>query len=338
MSEYSDLDYPHPAGDDPDFQESFVLVFRDLDTDLVGFLRVGSYVNQGTAQMHWGMSLPDGTRFRRHLLDLELQPGWIDANSMTAGPMRYSIPEGGHMRFTAEDADAEVDLYLEDFFPSQDWSRLGSLDDLGANHPESSGKVYGRVRLGERMIEVRNGLGHRDHSWGKRRHMVIRNNRWLAGTVGPALSFSLSSVQLENGDFFRGSWVMRNGHREAVADYSTVVHLLEDGISVIGGATRVRLDSGETLDIEMETIDCIVTSSHYPNGGPGSTPAGVEALSIVRWNGHEGVCDLNVNINPLRGEQAVSHLLWANTETGLSQRPPHDLEWARERLFKPAKR
>ena len=69
MSLYSAIDLPHHPGNHPFWQESWVLVFRDPDTGLVGFLRTGSYVNQKTTQTHWGMAFPDGTRFRRHLLD-----------------------------------------------------------------------------------------------------------------------------------------------------------------------------------------------------------------------------------------------------------------------------
>jgi hypothetical protein len=90
----------------------------------------------------------------------------------------------------------------------------------------------------------------------------------------------------------------------------------------------VLLDNGETLRIDVETIDGVVTSTSLPNGGGDSSPAGVEALSIPRWNGHEGVCDFNMIDNAHRGEQAVSHLFLANHEDGLSRRT-QDLSWVR---------
>lgn len=329
MDLYSDVDFPHEPTDDPHWHESWVLLFRDPASGLVGFLRIGSYVNEGTAQMHWGMALPDGTRFRRHLLDLPLQPANRTTDTASAGPMKFSIPDLEYVRFQAEDTDADVDLKLFDYFPSQNWRQVGSLDAMAANHPESSGRIEGRVRIGDRVIDVDNGLGHRDHSWGPRRHMVIRNNRWVAGTFGPELSFSLSTVQLENGDMFKGYWVIRNGKSEIVRDINTVVLLLADGFSTTGGWTDIELESGERIRIDVETVDGVVTSSHLPNGGPGSTPAGVEALSITRWNGLEGFCDFNININPCRGEQEVSHLMFANYADGLSKRPPLDLSFAR---------
>jgi hypothetical protein len=331
MDLYSDVDLPHAPTDHPNWQESWVLAFRDPATNLIGFLRVGAYVNEGLAQMHWGVALPDGLRFRRHLLDLPLKPEYRTAQTASAGPMTYSIPNGEYVRFEGHDPDCDVDLRLYDYFPSQNWRKVGDIGSLAANHPESSGRLEGRVRIGDRVIDIQNGFGHRDHSWGPREHIVIRNNRWIAGTVGPALSFSLSTVQFDNGEYFKGYWLVRAGKSETVKDINTVAMVLADGVSAIGGWTDVLLESGERIRIEAETIDGIVTSSHLPNGGPGSTPAGVEAISIARWNGHEGFCDFNINVNGLGGEKAVTKLMLANHTMGLSQRPPIDLSWARPR-------
>jgi hypothetical protein len=330
MDLYSDVDLPHEADDHPNWQESFVLVFRDRATDLVGFLRVGAYVNEGTAQVHWGLAHPDGTRFRRHRLDLPYRPEDHKSDRMTCGPMTYSIPHGDYVSFVASDPDCDVELRMFDWFPSQFWEGTGDISQLAAHHPESSGRVEGHVRLGERTFDIADGVGHRDHSWGPRTHIVIRNNRWVAGTVGPELSFSFATVQLENGEFFKGWWLVRDGKRQDVVDINTVVLLLADGFSTVGGWTEALLANGERIRVQVETIDGVVTSSHLNNGGPGSTPAGVEGLSIPRWNGHDGVCDFNINVNPLRGEQAVSHLLLANHEDGLTRRPDIDLGFTRD--------
>lgn len=331
MSLYSEVDLPHNPAPHPNWQESWVLIFRDPASGCVGFLRVGAYVNEGVAQMHWGIALPDGTRFRRHLLGLPFDPASRGENGATAGNLAFSIPGGKYVRFEGHDPDCDVDLRLFDFFPSQNWRKVGDIGEIAANHPESSGRLEGRVRIADRVITIENGLGHRDHSWGPRAHMILRNNRWMAGTLGPELSFSLSTIQLENGEFFKGYWLMRNGVSETVTDINTVALVLADGLSTVGGWTQVELQSGETLRIEADAVDGIITSSHLPNGGPGSTPAGVEALSIARCNGLTGFCDFNINVNPLRGEKEVGNLLFANHADGLSHRPPRDLAWARLR-------
>jgi hypothetical protein len=140
-------------------------------------------------------------------------------------------------------------------------------------------------------------------------------------------------VQRGAGDFFKAAWVMRNGVTEYATDINTLAMVLPDGLSTIGGYTQITLDSGEIINIEARRIDSIVTSSHTPNGGPGSTPAGVEALSRARAKGDnsglEGFCDFNINVNPLNGQDSVTKLIFANADEGLTQRDLNAEAWAK---------
>jgi hypothetical protein len=343
MSLYSELDLPHAVGKHPLWQESWVLVFRDRKTNCVGFLRTGSYANQGTTQTHWGMSLPDGTRFRRHLLDRKLQAGDRTDTTASSGTMKFSIPNLEYCRFEAKDADAEADLRIYDFFPSQMWDLIGSSRTFDGDHsgktkdshghPESAGRIEGRVRIGDRTIDIENGIGYREHGWGPRvigttPPEFFRSGRANFGTVGPELSFSLLTSHAADGGYHKMGFVMRNGKREKIKDVETVSCVLGDGLSILGGWTKVMLEDGEIIRIDVETIDGIVTSTHLNNGGPGSSSAGVEALSIPRWNDLDGICDFNMVDNAHRGEQPVSHLLAANWTDGLSKRE-RDFSWVR---------
>lgn len=332
---YSQHDYPHQPGAHPDWQESWVLVFRDPATNAVGFLRTGSYVNQGTTQTHWGMALPDGTRFRRHLLNRKLEPGDRTESSASSGTLRYSIVNGEYCRFEAWDKDAEADLRFYSFFPAQDWALVGGdhhgvllASDNDHGHPETGGRVEGRVRIGERVIEIKNGIGYRDHGYGPRPHSIFRAARWHGGTVGEQLSYSLLTMQGATGPVQKMGWIARNGVRQTLRDFHTINCSLADGYSSLGGWSVVLLESGERIRIDVETIDCVVTSTHLNNGGPGSSPAGVEALSIPRWNGFEGVCDFNMIDNAHGGEQAIVCPVMANHEDGLSRRD-FDPSWLR---------
>lgn len=335
MQRYSEVDLPHRPGDDPFWQESWVLVFRDPESGLVGFLRTGSYVNQGTTQTHWGMATPDGLRFRRHLLDRKLEPGDRTETTASSGTMRFSIPGQEYCRFEGFDDDAEADLRIYDWFPSQDWQVVGgaghgmlmaSNEDHG--HPESAGRVEGRVRIGDRVFDVRDGIGYRDHGYGPRPLPVFRSARWHAGTVGERLSYSLLTMQAEDGAFSKAGFVLLDGKREAIRDLHTVNCTLSDGLSSIGGWTVVELEDGRILRIDVEAVDGVVTSTNLNNGGPDSSPAGIEVLSIPRWEGHAGVCDFNMIDNAHRGNRDVSHLFLANTDNGVSQRA-FDPAWLR---------
>lgn len=331
MSLYSEIDFPHQPGEHIDWQESWVLVFRDRKSGCVGFLRTGAYPNQGITQTHWGMALPDGTRFRRHLLDRKMEDSDRTDIMASSGSMRFTIPDLAYARFEAWDGDAEVDLRLFDFFPSQQWSMLGmsrSHDGAGSEahgHPESAGRVEGRVRFGELTFDVEDGIGYREHGFGPR---VIGSNpeeyfrcaRAHFGTLGEALSYSMISLHLADGSFQKMGYVMMDGQRVELEDFHTVNITMADGFSPLGGWTDVRLVDGQHFRINVETIDGVVTSTHLNNGGAGSSGAGVEALSIPTWEGLDGVCDFNMIDNAHRGIQPVGHLFGANWKDGLSRK------------------
>jgi hypothetical protein len=337
MSLYSDIDFPHKPGEHIDWQESWVLIFRDRRTNCVGFLRTGSYPNQGITQTHWGMALPDGTRFRRHLLDRKLEPGDRGDLHASSGNMRFTIPNLEYARFEAWDKDAEVDLRLYDFYTSQQWSLLGqsrSHDGGGGEahgHPESAGRIEGRVRIGDNIIEIEDGIGYREHGFGPRvigqePEQYFRSARAHFGTVGKALSYSTISLHGPDGSFHKMGYLMLAGERKEICDFHTVNCTMADGISVVGGWTDVLLEGGNKLRIEVETLDGIITSTHLNNGGKGSSAAGVEALSVPSWQGHDGICDFNMIDNAHRGTLPVSHLFRANVDDGLSKRS-EDFSW-----------
>ena len=341
MSLYSEIDLPHEPTDHIDWQESWVLIFRDYDTGLAGFVRTGAYVNQRSSQTHWGMALPDGLRFRRHMLNRPLEVGDRTETSASSGHMKFSIPNMEYCRFEGAYDDAECDLRMYDFFPSQERDWVGGPNhgkpagDAAHGHPESAGRVEGRVRIGDRVIDIRNGIGYRDHAFGVRTFPEpFRSMRWNAGTVGPAMSWSLMTGQNGDGHHFKRGWLIRDGKREPIRDIFNINITLGDGVSVLGGWGIAELETGERICIDLQAIDNVVTSSHYSNGGPGSTPAGVESLSITRWNGHEGIADFNMIDNAHRGEQPLSDLLFSIDSDGVTQRP-FDPSWLRDSISTP---
>ncbi|NKI15833.1 hypothetical protein HCU74_00220 [Spongiibacter sp. KMU-166] len=337
MSLYSEIDLPHKVGAHIDWQESWVLIFRDRKSGCVGFLRTGAYPNQGITQTHWGMALPDGTRFRSHLLDRKMEPNDRTETSASSGTMKFSIPNMEYVRFEAHHKDAEADLRLYDFYSSQQWEMIGasqSHDGGGGEahgHPESAGRVEGRVRIGDRVIDIENGIGYREHGFGPRvigqkPEELFRSARAHFGTVGPELSYSVITMHDARGGFHKMGYVMCDGVRKKIKDLHTINYTLGDGFSVVGGMTIVKLENDELIRINVETVDGVVTSTHLNNGGIGSSSAGIEALSIPTWNGLDGICDFNMIDNAHRGQLPVSHLLRANAEDGLSQRAT-DMEW-----------
>ena len=72
--------------------------------------------------------------------------------------------------------------------------------------------------LGARSFTV-DGLYHRDHSSGPRDWSQIVAHRWVAGTFGPDLSFSVAVIEGPGG----------HGLQAAATDVDLDVHFAEDG-------------------------------------------------------------------------------------------------------------
>ncbi len=324
---YSDVDFTHtPDADDPNWQESVVLLFDDRDEGVTGFLRIGSEPNIGKSQVHFDLTTDDGQRFRHNPFDLTMQSGDRTSDGFAAGSLKWRIPNGEYIQVTADEKDASVDLRLYDFYPSVAcWKMIGAPDDMDVaapNHYESSGRVEGQVRIGDRVIDIQNGLGHRDHSWGHRDVSIMRSFRWFAGTTGPELSFSSLIFHASNGMVGKGGWVVRNGQKHDLTALDIVSFVNSDGMTVRGGTVDMTLETGENLHFDASILDGFPTSYRSALGGKGSH-IGVEGMSTVTCGDLTGFCDFNIaNLICGSAEQAAGVCEdFATLTDGLSQRP-----------------
>jgi hypothetical protein len=327
MNFYSDEDFLHPPAADADWQESVVLMFSDEDSGLAGFFRIGSEPNLGLSQVYFNLVSRDGLRFRHNPFDLPMQAGDRTPDGFAAGPLRWRIPDRKFVQLTGTQGEVSLDLRLHDFYASTPWQMLGAggLEKLAPGHVESSGRVEGRVVVGDRVFDLRNALGHRDHSWGRRDVRVMRSFRWVAGTCGPQLSFSGLALHMANGYFMRAGFVRRDGVLCPLRDFDVVAQVNPDGLTVRGGTAEWTLTDGSRIRLEASVIDGIITSYRSDHGGPGSH-VGVEGLSSVRCGDLRGFCDFNVSNNLAGGEQAAPSICeeYASLTPGLSQRPPRN--------------
>lgn len=321
---YGPDDFPHAVGPEADWQESVVLIFHDEASGLSGFLRAGSEPNERLSQPYVSFVSRDGLRYRHHPFDTPMRDGDRTPDGFASGPVTWRIPRGEYVHVTAKTADVDVDLRMHDGFASQPWQMFGpgGLAQLAPGHLESSGRVEGVVTIGGRRFEIRDGLGHRDHSWGTRNVRVMRNFRWVAGTCGPDLSFSGICVHMANGMFMRGGWVRQDGAMKPLAGFDVVAQINVDGVSTRGGYAEWKLADGGAVRVDAEVIDGIVTSYRSDHGGPGSH-VGVEGMAVATSGPLRGFCDFNVSNNLCGGEQAAPSVCeeWATFRNGMSQRP-----------------
>ena len=318
MATYEEQDeLCHQADDDPWWQESVVLTFWDEQAGLGCFFRIGHEVGQGTATAWLGAVTEDGARYRwyRPALPLEEADRKADGVRVAAAGVSVDVQDGA-LRWRIDRPELECDLTVTDFYPMTNLWEAGAgfslAKEFAPQHWESSGRVSGPLRLGDRRYEI-DGLHHRDHSWGTRRWNTTRTHRWVAGTVGPELSFMALSWLATDGTLVREGYVNRHGQTTLATSIDILTHVEVDGLSTRSGTVRMELADGSSLALEATAVDGILF--------PHRNVACVDTLSRMRTEtGGVGFCDFETTHNSREGSAPVDFMLGAVTEDGLSQR------------------
>ena len=210
-------------------------------------------------------------------------------DGFAAGGLHWAYA-GDSIRLRAAYEGVRVDLRYRDFYPSTPcWKWIGrdQVDIGAAAHYESSGSVEGEVEIEGRVHRVTQGLDHRDHSWGTRDGSNLRACRWCVGTVGPEFSHSIFTFFDKHGGVAKGGWIVRNGVVEHAREIDSVVYNNMDGITARGGRVSAVLESGERVDIEVETASSFITGHDTDHGGPDSYVCS-EGVSRTQIAGREG--------------------------------------------------
>jgi hypothetical protein len=324
MSTLTDADFVHPPGHEANWQESVVLVFLDQETGLTGYFRIGTQPNIAACQEWVYLQTPEGVRFRRLRFGLPITPKTRPADGFGAGGLEWRY-QGDLVRLKGEYEGVFVDLTYRDFYPSTPcWKWIGSdaVDFGAAAHYESSGAVEGTITIAGKVHRIAKGLGHRDHSWGTRDGANLRACRWCVGTAGPELSHSIFTYFDAKGGVAKGGWVVRHGVVEHAKDIDSVVFNNMDGITARGGRVSVVLESGERIDIALETVSSFITGHDSDHGGPNSYVCS-EAVTRTRIGSLTGASCFTVCNNPTGVGQPVQRVCeeFSTLIDGLSTRP-----------------
>jgi hypothetical protein len=307
---------PHEVGEHPMWQESVFLTWGDRERGVFGFHRIGQEVNAnggaGLVTAWNGITTREGTRFRRYVLE-ELRPEDRHDRGFKASDGFSMDHDGTQTRWRIDDPDCSMDLTATDYTPRFDLYKDGGsvVDNFAAGHIEVGSAIRGTVRLGDRHYDI-DGLAYRDHSWGKRDRSTMLSHRWIAGTVGPELTFNATAWHGTDGSLRTYGIVCRNGEVSYARSVDIVVYVEIDAISHRGGLLRLELEDGELIEISAKLIDGFLTQHH--NTGC------VDTLCEVEWNGLRGFCDLEMSTNPRAGTGPISGLVRAGNQNGLSTR------------------
>lgn len=307
----------HEADADPWWQESVVLTFWDEQAGLGALFRVGHEVGQGTSTVWLGAVTDGGTRYRWYRGALPLSDADRARDGVRVGEAGVDVVlADGVLRWRISRPEFECDVAVTDFYAMTNLWHLGAETSLAKEfapeHWEASGRVTGTVRLGDRRYDI-DGLHHRDHSWGTRRWNTIRTHRWVAGTVGPDLSFMGLSWLAHDGSLVTEGFVNRDGKTTPARAVDVLAYVDIDGQSCRGGRVRMDLTDGTEVAFEADGIDGLLNLHR--------NVACVDTISRVRLaDGRSGFCDFETTHNSRGGEEPVTVMVGAAMDDGLSHR------------------
>jgi hypothetical protein len=308
-----DHEGPHPQGDHEFWQESVVLVWWDLDQNVGGYHRIGHEPN-------WR----DGPHFS--LWNNLWSPEWLYKNSVFM-PMQdedrnadgFGAGDTCSFRYidnkaiwTVDDTDVSAKLVVSDFHPPvdvypKDGGSLGG--DFAPNHMEVSSSVTGTVSIKGKRYQV-NGVGFRDHGWGKREWQAIVSHRWVVGTFGPDFSVLAMTFVGSDNVLKQIGCVIREGKLTYAKDVDILTYMEADGLTHRGGSVKMTLTTGEVLDFECEVIAKGVVS--WIHG-----IACVDTPCRMTCGERVGFCDFEMTNNALRGNYRPYFAMQAIEKNGL---------------------
>lgn len=298
----------HPAGDDPDWQESAYLAWRDATSGLGGNHRIGNELNRDTANLWCGVYADDGTRFRCNGEGLALTR-LEDGTGLRAGPQRI-VHDGRILRFVLEGDGCRADLEITDedersYANAQTFSGAsGPTGTIFSNNFHVFCRVRGTVELDGRTVDV-DGPAWRDHSWGARRWDSFVSSRSFGGSHGvghDALRFRFASMVGANGNFFRVGALSRKGVSIPVARAEMLVHVDDDSLRCPSAEVRYFHEDGGSTSVRIDTVGGMI--------GATSERFGWESVGDVAVDGTPGGWGfLETNINPRNGTLPPAYVL-----------------------------
>ena len=269
-------DLMHEVEDAPNFNESMYFNAFDHVSGVGGFFRLGNRPNEGYAEMTACVYLPGGG------VAFAFARPPIDGNErFDAGGMRFDVVEPMERQdvtFEGKLCILADPLQMNDpkaAFTSNPWVeasvRLGfrsiaaahggepaegeQTNEFARGHYVQHVAAAGSIRVGDDAWTL-DGLGLRDHSWGRRYWQSVPWYRWLTGNLGPRDGFLVSLVASADGSLRTGGIVLRDGEAHPITDVK--IETEWEGAGQHHGSLRafVRTAGGEH-EIEGKVLSLI---------------------------------------------------------------------------------
>lgn len=304
-------DCTHESENDPNFQESALFVWHDLNAGVGGFWRLGQEPVRGELNSCFGIFTSGGTRFRSNVTGAPMTATDRGPTHMGWGPqLRVDLDT---LTLNVDFPECQASLRFQDFFPRYDWFALLKRPAAPSHHFEVAGQMTGRVQIGESRVNI-DALGYRDRSWGPRRWDGMRGTRWWPSVFGSDLCVFLTASVHEPANHGSYGYMIRDGIPQTLTDVNIGVMLDSDAISPRSGLGRFTLPNGESCELQHQRTDGVMLHVR------GYTA--IESIGTVRWGERIGMSNLEVSTNPAGGSKPPVLVLGANSDEGLTRRAP----------------
>jgi len=299
-------------GAEPNWQDSVVLVWWDLENEVGGVHRIGHEPNcEGGKIALWNnLFSPQGIYKNTRFLPLREADRLANGGFGAGDTCRYQFLNEQHV-WTIEDGDVAARLCHKDFHESVEGFPKDSnvSEDFAKVHADIPGAVTGTLRIKGKEYQVQ-GMGFRDRGWGARDWTSLLSHRWVVGTFGPQLSFlALSWYDLKENIASFG-WVVRGDVLTYARSVDIVTYVEIDGLVNRGGLVRLELPDGEVLDIACERVGGKGVASYHHE------VCCIDVMCRATCNGLVGVADFENTNNAQHGSRKPARLVGGVTENG----------------------
>ena len=303
----------HPIGDQEFWQESVVLVWWDLNSSVGGIHRIGHEPNtaNGPQISLWNHFFAPSLVYKKDVT-LPLRAEDRLGNGFVGGGDGCKFQFTDHAIWTFDEEEISGELHIHDAHTPVDIypKSGGSLsDEFAPNHLEAGGTCTGWLKVKDQEYEI-NGLAFRDHGWGLRRWDAITSHRWVAGTFGSDLTILAVSFHAADDQLSKFGCVVRGDTLTYTNDLDILTYLECDGLSHRGGRVRMKLSTGEVLDMECEPLQKGIAS--WLHG-----ICCVDTMCKITLGDRVGICNFETTNNALRGQHQPRIAVNAVLQDGL---------------------
>jgi len=246
---------PHSPGKEELWQESWVLYMWDTKNKVYSFFRLSQVPNRNGGETVVWLNIWTPDYMYKHTDDeIPLITRDITDNALVSGEGLCRYEYNGDHLWQINDQDVKVNLVMKDDHPGLGSIQKGSgvlISEVAGNHAESTGRVTGTITVRDKEYII-DGVGWRDHSWGKRDWLSIRAHRGIIALFDEFNFFGTSLVGTD-GKLSKNGMIIRESTVQFTDRFEVIVHMAEDGISNCGGRVNIILD-GDTYALKFEPI------------------------------------------------------------------------------------